>query len=563
MKYFVCSFLFSILMATKLSGQDTNDQLFYLVKTWGLLKYYHPAVITGKPDWNRVFVEQANAILNNPGKNVASIAEELINSAGRTITKTSSRSLYDEYKNTPYANLNLDWLNAKDSPLTEADKNYLQQMVRQFSPASNVYVGREINKYYFNDPRNKYWYSSNNTPDKANALLSLARYWNIINYFYPHKDRLSKSWDNTLREFIPEALKHAGQKEIYTVFAALSASINDGHAFFNNYEFDSIIGLHRPAMAVSFINRQTAVSYISDSLKSITGISKGDVINRLNGADINQRRKYLAKYFGGSNDLARARNVDGAVMLGNTGQQYQIEYTNSSGTSNKTTFTFISNLQFHLQPPPPRVSIQHFDTHRATYVRLGGVSWQQLRKAINSVPAGGYLLLDFRSGGQLTKWNKLLGKFTNKKVVVAKYYSCDFKYPGYFAPSSISKKSFLSFLSKKFKGNLIVLTNETVQSSMEFNIMMLKAAVPQLTIIGRNTAGADGAATSVLVQDNVLTYFTRDVVLWPNGNATQGTGIVPDVFAAEDLTLLRAGKDAVLEKALDFINTKTKQSGGN
>ena len=82
----------------------------------------------------------------------------------------------------------------------------------------------------------------------------------------------------------------------------------------------------------------------------------------------------------------------------------------------------------------------------------------------------------------------------------------------------------------------------------------IKAAFPGVTIIGRNTAGADGAAASVLVQDNILTYFTRDVVLWPDGKQTQRTGIVPDIYVEDSVEFFRQGKDAVLEVAFKLLS---------
>jgi hypothetical protein len=50
-------------------GQSNTQvqELALLSKTWGLLKYYHPNVATGKYDWDSILVAATNRLLQ-PGK---------------------------------------------------------------------------------------------------------------------------------------------------------------------------------------------------------------------------------------------------------------------------------------------------------------------------------------------------------------------------------------------------------------------------------------------------------------------------------------------------------------
>ncbi|MBL7729361.1 MAG: hypothetical protein JNM68_16825 [Dinghuibacter sp.] len=556
MKIYLLTVISLVMLSGNTVAQEKDMQLYHFIKTWGAIKYYHPKIKKGSKDWNMVFRKIASRILEENKLPVATIVDELLNEATRPEFTTSGNTRYNEYREQPFANLDFSWINNKELEIKEQDREYLYQMVTNYNPGKNRFNKSEINKYYFNTRLEKFWYPSNYYPGKTDALLSLAKYWNIINYFDPHKENFSQSWDSTLAEFIPRILETSGSINFYKTFASLTAHINDSHGFYYNYEFDSLIGLKEPGIMVKHIeNKFTAVSYVSDTLHKITGISPGDVITKINGIDVGRKRAELSAYFSGSREKTVNREVNSVILKGDFGKKYTIEYINKENKIHTGEFvlsaeTALKNVNTYNKQP-----VRNFTEHKAVYLKLADATKKTVNKAIREAnhDATRYLILDFRYGGHRTRWNHLLGKFTNKRVTVARYYDCSFSYPGHFSEKLIRKKSFLSFLSSKYRKNVIALVNENVQSSLEFNLMMLKAAVPNMVIIGQNTAGADGAATSVLVQNNILTYFTRDVVLFPDNTKTQGTGIVPDILVEETLNSLREGKDAILERALNYI----------
>lgn len=41
-------------------------------------------------------------------------------------------------------------------------------------------------------------------PDDGFRLLSLYRYWNMVNYFFPNKYITDKKWNDVLKEHLPK-----------------------------------------------------------------------------------------------------------------------------------------------------------------------------------------------------------------------------------------------------------------------------------------------------------------------------------------------------------------------
>ena len=83
--------------------------------------------------------------------------------------------------------------------------------------------------------------------------------------------------------------------------------------------------------------------------------------------------------------------------------------------------------------------------------------------------------------------------------------------------------------------------------------MALRVA-PKATVIGSTTAGADGNVSAILLPGNIRTMISGIGVYYPDGRETQRVGILPDIVIKPTIAGIRAGRDEVLEKAIEVIN---------
>jgi hypothetical protein len=103
-----------------------------------------------------------------------------------------------------------------------------------------------------------------------------------------------------------------------------------------------------------------------------------------------------------------------------------------------------------------------------------------------------------------------------------------------------------------YKGKIVILVNERTQSSAEFHAMAYSTA-PNSLIIGSTTAGADGNVSKIYLPGGICTGVSGIGVYWPDGRETQRVGIVPDIEVKPTIEGIRAGRDEVLEKAIELI----------
>jgi C-terminal processing protease CtpA/Prc len=79
-------------------------------------------------------------------------------------------------------------------------------------------------------------------------------------------------------------------------------------------------------------------------------------------------------------------------------------------------------------------------------------------------------------------------------------------------------------------------------------------AVPDCVVVGSQTAGADGNVVVLHLPGGVRTWFSGLGVFYPDGTNTQRTGVRIDHYMTPTIEGIKAGRDELLEKALEIID---------
>jgi C-terminal processing protease CtpA/Prc len=102
-----------------------------------------------------------------------------------------------------------------------------------------------------------------------------------------------------------------------------------------------------------------------------------------------------------------------------------------------------------------------------------------------------------------------------------------------------------------YQGKIYILVNEETQSQAEYTCQYLSHA-PTAKVIGSQTAGADGNV-SFIDLPGIRTYFTSLGWYYGDWYQQQRNGVKIDSIVVPTAAGLRAGKDEVLEAALDCL----------
>jgi C-terminal processing protease CtpA/Prc len=106
-----------------------------------------------------------------------------------------------------------------------------------------------------------------------------------------------------------------------------------------------------------------------------------------------------------------------------------------------------------------------------------------------------------------------------------------------------------------YKGKIVILVNEATQSQAEYTAMALRMA-PRSTVIGSETAGADGNISFFYLPGGIRTAISGIGIYYPDGRETQRIGIGPDIKVTPTIKGIVENRDEVLDKAIEIINGK-------
>ncbi len=540
-------FSFSLAAYSQTTEQE-SEKIATFCKLWGFLKYYHPTVAKGKIDWDKEFTNRIKDVSSlNSKEEINNYYSEWIYSLG--IVK-NCKKCKNEIGDSLKFNLDLAWL-SDSLVFTKTLMNQLQFIQHNRNLFKNYYVQQY--KFVGNTKfDNEKAYKDSIFPSIELRLLSLSRYWNIINYFFPYKYRIGQDWNEVLVEMLPKFRDSKDTIAYHLAMLELTAKINDSHAGFATKYTNLYFGIKSPPFMVKIIDKKAIVTGLyNDSLCKKNDIQLGDVFLKVGNLSIEDIIKEKSKYIGASNEATKLRKIYFAILNGHTDSVDAI-FERNGIIQTKTIYRYYFWQFKYKWPSENKNNTYKILDGNIGYINLGLLQKKETKKCLNDLKDTKAIIFDVRNYPNGTMYS--IANFLNAdNKPFAKFTYPDLSYPGvyhYTTSYSCGMKN-----DAPYVGKVILLFNETTQSHAEFTLMALQTA-PNVTSIGSQTAGADGNVSLITFPGNYKTYMTGIGVYYPDGRETQRIGIVPDIEIKPTIEGIKSKRDEVLEKAIEVINGK-------
>jgi hypothetical protein len=292
------------------------DNLVTLGKVWGFLKYYHPKVTSGDRHWDYDLFRVLPKILAAPDRAAANAAlQQWIDSLGSVspchpCAKLDNKDLYFKP--------DLDWISNQTAlgslslTLQSIRDNHLPD--KQFYVSKDPEVG---NPKFDHEPG----YPILKFPDPGFQLLSLYRFWNIVEYWSPNRDIVGEDWHGVLAEFIPRFALAKSSEDYQREVMALLANAHDGHAnIWSSLKSRPPVGKCQIPVNVRFVENQPVIGgFPASDVSSVGGLQLGDVITELDGVPTAKLIAKWSPYYSASNEAARLRDLGRYLTRGDCG----------------------------------------------------------------------------------------------------------------------------------------------------------------------------------------------------------------------------------------------------
>lgn len=539
---FFCSSFYLQSTAQFGAPEKEVDNLIYLAKTWGYIKYFHPEVRNCQKDWDAILISTLTELNGSAQEDYHDLLEAMMDQVG--IIPESNGSAPPILANEELNNLNIEWMN--DNHLNASIQEKLNQTYIRSRPGNHclyeaVFSGGNLD---FNEPA----YSLGTYPDVYFRLLALFRYWNVIEYFFPYKHLMDQDWDTTLSQFIMPIINAEDALGYHLEIAKFRTYINDTHGFIGSVVYARWRGLELVPYKLKFIEDRTVIVSVADNN---LGIEAGDILLEVDGVGIEDLRSKIRPFMAASNPEVLESNINNFMYWGEVGS-FDITVEKSNGERKVVSNLIRSYDQFrgfHYDLPAASSwkKVDAGDCGEFGYVDMELLNSAEISTMVDDLWDMPAIIFDLRNYPQGTLWD-LMPELFGGPVHIADFTHPALNYAGQFGKSA----AVLGWPQDNmaYNGRVIILFDEETLSQAEYTVMGLEQH-PNSIKIGSTTAAADGNVSTIRLPGEITLYFTGLGVYYPDGTPTQRVGIIPDIEVKPTIAGIRAGEDELMSAALD------------
>lgn len=535
--------------------KDKETRLTNLCVLWGFIKYYHPNVTNNNIHMDDELFRVLPMVLNAANNKAAdSVMEAWVDNLGMPakcddclpIKKTDSTQVMPDYSYLFNTN------NFSQSLITK-----LENIRQNRNSGKNAYVMLTPggNPAFPNEQP----YMGKTYPDVGVRLLSLFRYWNIVQYFYPYRYLIGEDWNKTLTEFIPQFVNAADSAEYTFTCIKLMAHLHDSHAdIIGGKVMNEIKGEYILPVKAAFIEDKLVITApYNDATNNVTLLA-GDIIEQINDKTVTELIKKYSPYTPASNHdglLSKLADRNGFLFRSPVREISLNIIRDDKPMIVKLTLASLKERGHKNMGNESDTNIVAYKIMAGNigYIYPGKLKNEDFEKVKNELRNTKGIIIDMRCNPAVNMPGTYAEWLSSKTHEFAKFSVPYVDIPGMFNYRE-SITNTVNGSNNYYKGKVVVIVNDLTHGSGEYAAMAL-AASSKTIVLGSTTGGADGYVSAFILPGGVRTMMSGVGVLYPDGTETQRKGLKINKVVRPTIKGVKAGKDELLDQAIKIIST--------
>lgn len=281
---------------------------------WGFVKYHHPAIAKGDYNWDAELFRNMPKIISAPDNaGLSKVLEDWLNRLPvvqpdeKNANRPGALAISPDYGSLLNQSVLSASLTKKLIDIRESKRTNKHYYLSYYPGVGNPKFEHELS------------YSNIAYPDAGIRLLSLYRYWTMINYFFPYKDVIGRDWNEVLAASVPEFVNAKDTREYLLATLKLIAGIHDTHAniWSQHAAIEEFKGKFKLPFNAEFVENKlvvTAYTY-GDTLNVKQNFQIGDIITEINGKPVDELIKTYLPYTAASNYDTQLRDLPYGYLL--------------------------------------------------------------------------------------------------------------------------------------------------------------------------------------------------------------------------------------------------------
>ena len=376
-------------------------------------------------------------------------------------------------------------------------------------------------------------------PSRELRIFAGLKAWGLITKFYPYLD-LPNEWDAELPHALAE-LEAAPDAEAYRdALRAYGTHLHDGHI--RIYRNDQKRGA--PSIEARLVQGMPIITRVWEPG---TQVKLGDEVVAIAGVPIAKARAAQLRLTSGGTQTARDNGALTQLLAGEPDVPVELEVRGADGK--------IRKVSMPRHPPGPPAAADHYKLiGKLGYADLRELTQGEVDAMFKKFAEAPAIILDMRGYPRGTAW-----PMTPYLNIKKETQGAMFLQPLVEQGTPARRTLFIQPLVQNpaitpYAGKVIVLIDDRAISQAEHSCLFFEQAA-HVTFIGTHTHGTNGDVTTIRLPGGWRMWFTGQAVRHADGRQLQQVGIQPTIAVEPTIAGVRAGKDEVLDRAIQFATT--------
>jgi hypothetical protein len=382
--------------------------------------------------------------------------------------------------------------------------------------------------------------------DRATRLAGVALAWSLFEHFYPYFGVVRTDWPAVRTAALRTAAVDSTAGDFLLTLRRLVAALRDGHGGV----YHSSSPQANADVRLAWAEGKVFVTAAGDSAAR-KGVRVGDEVLTIDGRAAADAIAAASEFISGATtQWIRTRAVN-ELLAGNPAAAVQIRLRDSTGATREVRLArgrpvSLSERQIDkIAEPAPGV----------TYVDLDRITDADINGAMPRLQAARAIIFDMRGYPRQVNTAAIMSHLTDTAIHSAHFKIPLITMPKYKDVGFIDGAWTIQPMAARLKARVIFLSGGGAISYAESTLGVVEG-YRLGDIVGEPSAGTNGNVNGFVLPGGYNVAWTGMLVEKRDGTPHHGVGIVPTLPVSPTAAGMRAGKDEVLQRAIELVTAR-------
>lgn len=382
--------------------------------------------------------------------------------------------------------------------------------------------------------------------DRAARLAGVILAWNVFQHSYPYFDA-KVTWSQTLSAALQEAATDQNEREFVATLRRLVAAIRDGQARVlspSDAELQFV-----PPIALDWIESKLVITAADPA----TGAKPGDVVVTVDGTPAPLMLDAAETFVSAATPQWGKVRAMQELFAGPEGSPVKLRLERGEPTE-RVEVTVSRTVNAYARSTQAEIITEV--QPGILYVDLGRITPADFTAALPRLAAAKGLVFDVRNPPANLGPELLFSHLSDKPVAGPQFHLPQIAAPDREQTTFVRSGEWNFAPKEPFLSAPKVFLTDAHAIGYGESILAIVQSLRLGEIVGSTTAGTNGTTNRFQLPGDYTVLFTGMKVLKHDGTPHHGVGIQPGVPVAVTRSALAAGRDELLDKAVQLLGTR-------